>query len=91
MGGLLGKETSGEGWFVGRRDEDAASAVLRFGPSMNADAGASGHLVQDRQQALELGASGHADAVDERWDEVVGILNGRANGGQVLFVDTGAS
>ena len=74
-----------------RTDENAAFAVLGLRASMNPYPASSGHLVQNRQQALELGTLRHADAVDKCGDQVVGVLQSRANWGQVLFVDTGAA
>ena len=65
--------------------------MFRFRAAMDSDPAASGHLVQDRQQALEFGTLGHADAVDERWDQVIGVLQGRADRREVLLVDAGAS
>ena len=47
MGGLLGEEAGGEGLFHVRGDENAAEAVFGFGATMDANAAASGYLVED--------------------------------------------
>ena len=53
---------------------------------MDADAGSSGDLEQDGQQAFETRGLRDGDAIDERRDEVVAVLEGRADGDEVLDV-----
>ena len=79
MCGLLGEEAGSEFLLHVRRDENATEAVFRFGASMDADAGSSGDLTEDGQQAFELGRLCDCDAVDERGDEVVGVFEGVAD------------
>ena len=79
MGGLLGEEASSEGLLHVGRDENAAEAVFGFGATMDTNTAASGDLTEDRKQALELGRLCYSDAVDERRDEVVGILESIAD------------
>ena len=52
---LLSEEACGEGLFFRRIHKDAAEGMFRFGATMDADAGASGDLAEDGQQAFELG------------------------------------
>lgn len=79
MGGLLGEETGGEGLLHVGRDENAAEAVFGARATMDADAGTSRDLLEDGEQALELGGLGDGDAIDERRYEMVGILEGIAD------------
>ena len=46
---------------------------------MDTDAGAPGDLEEDRQRAAEARREGDLYAVDERRDEIVGILEGVAD------------
>ena len=68
VGGLLGEETSGEGLLHVRGDENTAEAVFGFGATMDTNATASRDLLENGQQALELGRLRDGDAVDERRD-----------------------
>ena len=47
---------------------------------METDAGASGYLAEDRQQAFELGRLRDCDAIDESRNEEIGVLQGVADG-----------
>ena len=53
---------------------------------MEADAGAVGDLLQDGQEALEARRTCDGDFVNERRDEVVGILERVTNRRQVFLV-----
>lgn len=87
VGGLLGAETGGEGCFVLRADKDAAAGVLGAGAAVDADAGAVGDLVDRGEKSAELGGTGDGDRINQGEDEVVGVLEGVADLGQVLLVD----
>ena len=63
--------------------------VLGLGAAMEADAGTSGDLDEDGQRAVELGGVCHGYAIDQGGDEVVGVLQCRADGGQILSVCSG--
>ena len=71
-------------------DEDAAFAVFGSGATMDAYAGASGDLLEDGQEALELGAHRYLDFVDECRDEAVGVFEGGADRMQAFRHQTGA-
>ena len=54
MSGLFGKPESGEVLLIGRRDKDAAFAVLRKRAAVESYTGAIGYLLKDGQEAMEL-------------------------------------
>ena len=74
LGGLLGKETGGEGLLHVGRDENAAEAVFGFSSTMDTNAAASRNLTEDGKQALELGAHRHLYFVNQGGDEIVSIF-----------------
>ena len=57
----------------------ANTTLVYVGDPNKSYSGTSGNLLEDGQQAFELGAHRYLDAVDERRDEVVGILQGIAD------------
>ena len=75
--------------FVLGGDEDAAFAVFGTGAAVDADAGATGDLVDGGQEAAELGGAGDGDRIDQGEDEVVGVLEGVADEVQALYRLTG--
>ena len=58
--------------------------MLGAGAAVDADAGATGDLVDEGQEAAELGGAGDGDRIDQREDEVVGVLEGVADEVQAL-------
>ena len=51
---------------------------------MDTDACATGDLVDGGQEAAELGGAGDGDRIDQREDEMVGVLEGVADEVQAL-------
>ena len=61
--------------------------MFGFGAPVEPYSGASGDLLQDRQEASEFGAHRDIDAVDECRDEVVGVFQRVADEGSVFLED----
>ena len=72
-------------------DQDTSFAVFRLRAAVEADAGTSGHLAEDRQEPLKLGRLCHLHVVDECRNEVVGVFEGVADRCQVLLVNAGTA
>ena len=79
VSGLLGEETGSEGLLHVRRDENAAETVFGFGATMDTNATASGDLLENGQQTLELWRLCYGYFVDESRNKVVGILESIAD------------
>ena len=79
MSGLLGEPAGGEGLLHGGGDEDTAFTVFREGAAVEAYAGSSGDLDEDRQGAFETRRVRDLHSVDECRDEVVGVFEGVAD------------
>ena len=90
FGGLLGEETGSERLFVFGRDEDAAFAVFGSGATVDAYAGASGDLLEDRQEALEAWRVRDGYPIDECRDEAVGVFECGADRMQAFRHQSGA-
>lgn len=74
------------GFKVGQ--QDAASGVLRFGATVEADAATLWYVLHDRQQALELGRLRNAYRVTQGGDLVADALKGIA---EIASVDDKAT
>ena len=79
FGGLLGEPASGEGLLAMGGDEDTAFTVFREVAAVEAYAGSSGDLDEDRQGAFETRRVRDLHSVDECGDEVVGVFEGVAD------------
>ena len=89
MGGLFGKEASGEGWLHIGGDEDTAFGVFGAGTAVEAYAGTTGDLQEDGQGALETRGLRDGDAIDKCGDKVVGVFECVADIMQTLHEEAG--
>ena len=83
---MFGKPACGEVLLVGGRDKDTAFTVFGSSAAVKAYTGAVGNLLQDRQESTESWRFGDGYFVTERGNEVVGVLEGVTNRGQIFFV-----
>ena len=84
MGLLFGEEAGGEELLLGWRDKDTACGVLGASAAMNTDAGTAGDLADKGQESLEARRHRDLNAIDEGRDLFVEVLEGRADGSDVL-------
>lgn len=82
---LLSEETSGESWFVCRRDEDATFRMFGLGAVMDADAGSAWDLPKNRKEPFEFRTHRHPYSIDQRRNEEIGILKGVADRSQYFL------
>ncbi len=85
FGGLLGEPTGGEGLLHAGGDEDTAFTVFREGAAVEAYAGTSGDLDEDRQGAVEFGRLGDGYSVDQGGNEVICVFEGVADVVQTFY------
>ena len=86
MSGLFCEPASGEGLLHVGGDKDTAFTVFGSSAAVKAYTGAVGTLLQDRQESTEAWRFGDGYFVTERGNEVVDVLEGVTNGGQIFFV-----
>ena len=84
VGLLFGEEAGSEELLLGWRDEDTACGVFRASAAMDTDAGSAGDLADKRQESLEARRHRDLNAIDEGRDQFVEVLEGWADGSEVL-------
>ncbi len=83
---MFGEPACGEGLLVGGRDKDTAFTVFGSRAAVKAYSEAVGDLLQDGQESSETGRFGDGYFVTERGNEIVDVLEGVTNGGQIFLV-----